>query len=214
MRIGILADIHEAVDALSLALEYLGQQGVDCLVVLGDVFDTGVRLGPTVALLQQAGVVGVWGNHDLGFCDQPGESLRKRYGPVVLDFMAKLRPRLELEECLFTHGLPFWDAFDPEIYYLGDEPESLAGQGNSFAATSQRLLFLGHFHRWLVASPRGVLSWTAQEPIRLPPEERFLVVVPAVCDGWCAIFDTTSHRLTPHRLPRSAVPGGPDRDGS
>jgi hypothetical protein len=32
--------------------------------VLGDVFCTGERLGPTVDLLRGAHAVGVWGNHD------------------------------------------------------------------------------------------------------------------------------------------------------
>jgi hypothetical protein len=42
----------------------------------------------------------------------------------VLDFMATLRPRLEVGGCLFTHGLPCWDAADPAVYYLGARPET------------------------------------------------------------------------------------------
>jgi predicted phosphodiesterase len=37
MRIGILADIHEHVDYLSQALELLNDDGIDQIVLLGDV---------------------------------------------------------------------------------------------------------------------------------------------------------------------------------
>ena len=66
MKIGILADIHEDIDSLAAALALLEQEAVDRLIVLGDLFDTGKRIGESVALLCAAGVVGVWGNHDLG----------------------------------------------------------------------------------------------------------------------------------------------------
>ena len=82
MRIGILADIHEDVQRLSQALGLLRREGVGRVVVLGDLFDTGKRIAETVALLADAGAVGVWGNHDLGLCHEPGERTRARYpGP-------------------------------------------------------------------------------------------------------------------------------------
>src|SRR4051812_28421057 len=122
MRIGILADIHEDVRHLTLALEQVSREGVDRVVVLGDVFDTGEHLAETVALLTQAQAIGVWGNHELGLCHEPEEQVRKRYAGPAFDFLQTLRPRLELEGCLFTHGLPFWDPTDPAVYYLGERP--------------------------------------------------------------------------------------------
>ena len=58
MRLGILADIHEDVPKLTLALRHLRREGVEQVVVLGDVFETGRRLNETVALLAEAGAVG------------------------------------------------------------------------------------------------------------------------------------------------------------
>jgi predicted phosphodiesterase len=44
MKLGILADIHEDVERLHLALQHSRQEGVIQVVLLGDVFDTGQHL--------------------------------------------------------------------------------------------------------------------------------------------------------------------------
>jgi len=119
MKLGILADIHEDVARVRQALEHFRQEDIDQVVFLGDLFDRGQHLAETVALLSACGAVGVWGNHDLGLCDHPHERIRARYAGPVFDFMQTLRPRLELDGCLFSHGLPSWDPADPEVYYLG-----------------------------------------------------------------------------------------------
>jgi predicted phosphodiesterase len=212
MRIGILADIHEHAPNLALALQHFRRAGVHQVVVLGDVVDAmGGRLHETIALLADAGAVGVWGNHELGLCHQPDERLRRRYAGPVLDFLRTLRPRLEWAGCLFTHGLPYYDATDPAQYYLGERPETAEGQARSFAASGHPVLFVGHFHRWLLATPQGRLAWGGAEPTRLRPDRRYLVVVAAVCDGWCAVFDTDSREVAPFRLAgaTAAGSGGP-----
>jgi hypothetical protein len=115
----------------------------------------------------------------------------------VLDYMQSLRPRLELGGCLFTHGLPGWDATDPVVYYLGERPETPRGLANSFAAASQPVSFVGHFHRWLAATPEGRLPWDGRSRLLLQPDQRYLVVVAAVADGCCAVYDTGANELTP-----------------
>jgi predicted phosphodiesterase len=200
MKLGLVADIHEDVERLALALDVLRRQSVDHIIVLGDVFDSGKRLPETVALLAHAGAVGVWGNHDLGLCQEPNERVRAKYAGPALDFLGTLRPRLELAGCLFTHGLPCWDATDPTVFYLGARPETAEGQVESFRAFSGRVAFVGHFHRWLAATPEGCLPWSGREPLLLDPGQRYLVVIAAVCDGWCAFFDTTRGGLTPCSL--------------
>ena len=208
MRIGILADIHEDVEALSQALDLLRREGAGPLVVLGDLFYAGPRIAQTADLLIEAGAVGVWGNHDLGLCLEPEPQILARYPGRVFDFLRTLGPRLEVDGCLFSHGLPQWDATDPTAYYLEDRPESAAGLAGSLAASACRVTFVGHFHRWLIATPEGIIPWDGKEAISLGPERRYLVVVAAVCDGWCAEYDTSSGRLVPHRLGGSITSPG------
>jgi hypothetical protein len=203
MKIGILADIHEDVERLELALAHLRRAGADPLITLGDICENGSRLGATIPVLAQAGVIGVWGNHDLGLCRHPTAELRARYGGPVLDYLTTLRPRLELAGCLFTHALPCWDPTDPAIYYLGPRPETDEGRHDNFQTATGWVNFLGHFHRWLAATPNGPLTWAGDRPLVLERDERYLVVVAAVCDGWCATFDTATGELTPVRLPDS-----------
>jgi predicted phosphodiesterase len=203
MRLGILADIHEDVEALRQAIGLLKQECVDKVVVLGDLFYTGQRVVETADLLIEAEAVGVWGNHDLGLCHEPDPELLARYPNRVFDFLKTLGSRLELHGCLFSHGLPHWDATDPAAYYLGERPESAAGLAKSFAASACRVTFVGHFHRWLTATSDGVVPWNGTEAISFSQDLRYFVVVAAIFDGWCAMYDTDSGRLVPIRLASS-----------
>lgn len=200
MRIGIVADIHEDIEALEQALAVLREERVAQVVVLGDLFYLGRCVTETVDLLAAAGAIGVWGNHDLGLCHEPETSLLARHPDRVSEFVRTLVPRLEVAGCLFSHGLPHWDATDPAAYYLGDPPESAAGRSDSFAASVCRVTFVGHFHRWLTVTPAGVLPWHGEKAILLQPGQRYLVVIAAVCDGWCAVYDSATSMLVPHRL--------------
>src|SRR4051794_10467104 len=107
MKLGILADIHEQVDFLRRSLHVFDQQGVEQVVVLGDVYEMGLRLDETTRLLESAGAVGVWGNHDFGLCSDPREEFRQRYGDRAVEVMSRLGPRLEVADCLFTHIEPW-----------------------------------------------------------------------------------------------------------
>jgi hypothetical protein len=201
MRLGILADIHEEVEHLAMALERFRRERVDQAVVLGDVVCTGERIALTVELLRTADPVGVWGNHDFGLCQQPAPSVRQRFDSSVLDFMATLRPRLELAGCLFTHVEPWLDANDViQLWYYEGLPDTPEKASRSFDACPHRLMFVGHFHRWLITTRTGSLDWDGSRPIILAPPERYLVAVAAVCDGRCAIFDTVTSVLMPCQL--------------
>jgi hypothetical protein len=198
VKLGILADIHEHTRRLQKAIVVLRQHGAERFVVLGDVFDTGKRIKQTVRQLQEVQAVGVWGNHDVALCFDAGDEMWERYGAAVLDFMGRLQPSLEVGGCLFTHVEPWldphrvedlWDAHDPP-----DSPEKLA---RSFAAVQHRVMFTGHLHRWLVGTPTGPLSWRGEKPVCLETGSRYLVVVHAVWEGRCALFDTETNYLTP-----------------
>jgi hypothetical protein len=120
---------------------------------------------------------------------------------------------MEVEGCLFTHGLLCWDPTDPAVYYLGDRPETPEGLAATFAAVPHRVTFVGHFHRWLLATPEGCLEWDGGGPVVLEPERRYLAVAAAVMDGWCTTFDTATRLLVPCRLRSPALAPGVGRDG-
>jgi hypothetical protein len=202
MRLGILSDIHEDVDGLRWALAVLKDQGTDRIMVLGDVCGMNSCLEETVALLDDAGAIGVWGNHDFGLC---GNNLttedRFRYSKRLQDFMGRLRPRLEIGGCLFTHVEPWLDPEKIEdLWYFDGPPETPEQVARIFVAAPNRVMFVGHYHRWLLVSPEGIRPWSGEGPIILEPRNRYLVAVHAVCDGKCALFDTGTDELVPFEV--------------
>jgi hypothetical protein len=198
MKLGILADIHEHTRRLEKAIDLLQQHGAERFVVLGDVFETGKRIEQTVRLLQQVNAVGVWGNHDVGLCFDPDDKVCERYSADVLSFMGSLQPHLEIEGCLFSHVEPWLDPHSVEdLWYFDGPPDSPEKLARSFATVPQRVLFIGHLHRWLLGTPDGLLPWQGAEPVRLDSQNRYLVAVHAVWDGRCVLFDTSTGELTP-----------------
>jgi predicted phosphodiesterase len=198
MKLGLLADIHEQTRRLHKAIAILQQLGAERFVVLGDVFDTGQRIEQTVRLLKEVRAVGVWGNHDVGLCFDPDDRVCERYSAAVLGFMGRLQPYLEVEGCLFTHVEPWLDPHLVEdLWHFHGPPDSPERLARSFAAVPHRVLFLGHLHRWLLGTPEGLLPWRGEGPVRLDGRTRHLVVVAAVADGHCALFDTHTTELTP-----------------
>lgn len=198
MKLGLLTDIHEHTVHLRTALEQLRQAGVDQVVVLGDVFQVGQQIRETAELLLEADVIGVWGNHDFGVCHLPPTEVEKRSGKPVLDLMAKLKPRLEIEGCLFTHVEPWLNPEDVcDLWYYEGPPDSPEKVARIFAAVPHRLMFAGHYHRWMAVTPEGILEWHGAATLQLTPGQRFLVVVGALCEGRYATFDTESLELVP-----------------
>jgi predicted phosphodiesterase len=204
MRIGILADIHEHVGELRRALAVLKEHGADRLVVLGDVCGMDTRLEESVEILDEAGAIGVRGNHDFGLCrDNPRPEDRRRFGERVLDFMGRLQPRLEVEGCLFTHVEPWLDPEKIEdLWYFDGPPETPEQVARIFAAAHNRVMFVGHYHRWLLVTPEGIQPWGGDGPIVLEAGNRHLVAINAVCQGKCALFETERSLLTPFDLGR------------
>lgn len=203
MKLGLLSDIHEHVEPLALALARFRQQKVDRIVFLGDVYHTGEALEETCRLLDDAGVVGVWGNHDFWLCGREKEAERADYGPAVQHVMQALKPRLELADCHFSHVEPWLNPESlRELRYYDGAPDEHRDFDRIFHAVPNRMLFAGHFHKWLIVQPDGIVAWDAIHPIHLE-QGRYFVVVGAVCQGDSAIYDTETCELTPFRDPPS-----------
>ncbi len=197
MRLGLITDIHEQVDFLRVALDRFRQEQVDHVVVIGDVFETGERIDETCRLLAETRAVGVWGNHDYGLCDHPSDKIRAKYPTAVTEYMTTLRPRLEVDGCYFAHIEPWLDPEDiADLWFFEGPPDSEGRLDRIFNAVPHRLMFAGHYHRWVLATPGCVTEWQGECPVRLY-NGRYFVVVDALFAGRYAIFDTSTSELVP-----------------
>lgn len=196
MRLGILADIHEEVDHLHRAVDALRSFDVDQFVVLGDIFDMGWKINETVAILSRLNSVGVWGNHDYGLCRDVTDDTRQRYSTEVLHYFSTLQPWLEIEDCHFQHIEAFLDSEKLEdLWAFGND--GILDPARNFAACFNRRIFMGHMHRWELQTPAGIIVCTGRDMIRLDTNQRYLAVIHAVQQGWCAWFDTMEDVLFP-----------------
>lgn len=203
MLIGIVADIHDAVSPLRHALSQFDRQGVDLVVTLGDAFDTyesGGRSAQVAALLTRVGAKGVYGNHDVGLSRQVSSKIRQEADPLLLNFASALEPQLIIERCRFSHNEPWLDARKiEELWQFDGLPDTREKALQNFESVTEKYLFMGHHHCWIVIGSRGELQWDAASPLLLTSENRYLIVVAAVYDGWCSIFDTDPGVLIPIR---------------
>ena len=198
MKLGLLPDIHERNDDLRMALDVFRRERVEQVVMLGDVFELGDRIDECCRLLQDVGAIGVWGNHEFGLCHDVDGGVRERYSEPVVDFMASLRATLQIDGCLFTHVEPWLDPYDiADLWNFDGWPHTTERLAKSFAAVENRIMFMGHIHRYFAATPAGVLDWQAEQAIQLDRQTRYLIGLAAVCDGKFAIFDTSTNCLTP-----------------
>jgi hypothetical protein len=204
VRIGILTDIHEAVTHLKRALSHFDRSGVDLVVTLGDAFESYLPNSTAVeiaSLLTGVGAKGVWGNHDAGLSMQISDKIRREADPELLKFTASLEPQLVVDECRFSHNEPWLDARNfKDLWYFERIPVTRKHARQSFEAVPEKYLFMGHHHRWVVISSSGLVQWDAESPLVLTSEDRYLLVVAGVYDGWCSIFETDSRSLLPFRL--------------
>jgi len=201
MLLGLIADVHEADSLLREALDEFGRQDVEEVIFLGDVCGMHQRLEETVALLRQAGVAGVWGNHDFGLCRGVDDEMRRRYSPELFAYAESLSGKLVRDDCLFSHVEPWLDADDLlQLWYFDGLPDTQEKLARCFAAGPQRVMISGHVHRWYLASTEGPIDWAGGSRVWLRPPGRYYLVVDALVHGWAATYDTTSGELTPIRL--------------
>src|SRR4051812_45199258 len=141
MLLGLIADVHEADWLLREALDEFRRRGAAQTVFLGDVCGMHQRLEATVALMREASVVGVWGNHDFGLCHGVDDETRKLFSPELLAYAVTLKGTLVIDDCLFSHVEPWLDANDlMQLWYFEGVPDTPEKLARCFAAAPQRVL--------------------------------------------------------------------------
>lgn len=198
MKLGLLADIHEGVASLRLAIDRFASEKVDQIIVLGDVFTVGDAIVEVCSLLLEVGAVGVWGNHDYLLCRKSVGILRKEYSQGVATFMKSLRPTLVIEWCHFTHVLPSLDAMQPvDLWYLDGPPQACDVLSDVFSSVPHRALFCGHFHRWLLYTPAGRQEWDGSSRVIIDDRDRYFFVLGPAFQGCHSVFDLDSRVFQP-----------------
>jgi hypothetical protein len=208
MLVGILADIHDAVEPLKASLVRFRELGVEQVVLLGDAFETlrPGEPGPEVArLLREAGAVGVWGNHDVGLSHDIPEKVRKIADPALLDFTLTLRPQLTIDNCRFSHVEPWLNpTVIKELWHYDGQPESTEMAERSFNGVNEQFIFVGHYHCWAAMNLDGPLDWDGTEKISFASDQRYFVIMAPVVHGWSAVFDSNTAELYPILCPSGA----------
>jgi len=175
---------------------------VDQILTIGDTFDPMAEtagITEVVKLLSDRKVIGVWGNHDYGFCREIPECYIQRYPAAMFDYLKSIGPSLVLGQMHFSHREVFVDPFDPiQLWDLtGEEIDNLMRAKQALLDDRYKLQFVGHYHDWMAFDQTGQLDWNGDRKLQFHPNQRYFVVVAAVRDGWCAMLDTHEQCLEP-----------------
>ncbi|MGB0664289.1 MAG: metallophosphoesterase family protein [Pontibacterium sp.] len=123
--LAVLADIHANKEAFDAVLTDLDKQGIEQVIVLGDIVGYGPDPGYCIEQLQQRGYQVVKGNHDHGAATGNFDRGFSRNAKAVIDWTHQqlsdahkewlyyLPPILETPEWLAVHGAPI----DPAFFY-------------------------------------------------------------------------------------------------
>jgi len=173
VRVAVLSDVHSNLHALEAVLAEVDAGGFDELWCLGDVVGYGPRPNECAALVRERATVCLAGNHDLvvlgkipiaAFADEAGAAARWTQGALDDDartFLEALEPLARVPGAELFHGGPR----DPVWEYVLSEDSAR----ESFAATSEPLVLVGHSHVALELSNDGVAlrGGTAGAALRL-----------------------------------------------
>jgi predicted phosphodiesterase len=122
MRVGLLADVHANLPALRAALGQLAAEGVDTLLVAGDLVGYGASPNECIELLAESEAVCVAGNHDLFMIGRlPGT----RFSGIALRAAEVTGPLLSSDTRDYLAGLPLARRIDGVVMAHGslDDPE-------------------------------------------------------------------------------------------
>lgn len=197
MKIGLLTDIHEAVEHAAAAIEELRRRDAETIISLGDFCCMEERLSEMCELLLRENVRSVWGNHDFGLCADVAAGRATQYPAHVQEFVRSVESRIEIESCLFCHVEPWLDTNQLEdLWYYEGQPETQEQRARIFASGPWQTAFAGHYHRWLAYTAAGQVPWHGERALDLS-QDRHFIVIDACLKGQFALFDSRSRILTP-----------------
>ena len=145
MRVGVVADVHNNVEALTYELEAL--RGCDLVLNLGDLVSQ-YRVTPDVLRVSRhAGLLGILGNHEKSILAPASAGMRSRLAPEDLAFLEELPDQRSLivdgRRLKVVHGSPWDDPTDIACNYIYERDSASLKR---LSATDVDMLLLGHTH--------------------------------------------------------------------
>lgn len=145
LRVGVVSDVHNNVEALQYALDHLA--GCDLLLNLGDLISES-RVEPAILrLAEEAGLLGIRGNHEKTLLFHPGTRLRDKLPAEDRAYLEALPSERLLDICgqrvHVAHGAPWDDPADYRCTYV--MPRDVPREPR-LGETGAAVLLLGHTH--------------------------------------------------------------------
>ncbi len=189
MKIAILSDVHANLEALTAAIDAIGQEGVDRIVCLGDIVGYNTDPAPCVALLRETGALCIAGNHDRAVTRQIGTDgfsarairavswTRKRLAPEVIAWLSALPLKAAVgNELVVVHGALHPDIGCELVRLDNDERRLLSVQALMKNPSGARVCAYGHTHRLAVHEYRGgALLAHGGDEVTLRPGSYYLI---------------------------------------
>ncbi|GAB1258940.1 hypothetical protein NBRC116494_34420 [Aurantivibrio plasticivorans] len=152
-RFAVLADIHANLPALEAALDEIDREGIEQLLVLGDVVGYGPHPGECIQLLRDRQCLVIQGNHDFaaatgdtsrGFSRLASWAIdwtRKHISEADIDWLAHLSPVHRQDDWIAVHGSPidkmyffayvYHMTYQANLDYLQKQDTHIAFHGHS-----------------------------------------------------------------------------------
>lgn len=211
-RLGVLGDVHANLAALTSALQFLRAEGVDRVLSVGDVVDGPGDVDRVVAMLREADVCAVRGNHERWLLTDQLRTLRhatdrRALGRDTLAWLSSLRPLQRVDtaagEVLLGHGLGSQDM----VRVTDDNPLHVDRDDPTFArffgeAAGCAFALGGHTHRRMV---RPLGDVTLVNAGTLVPDDDPCVLVLDLAARAATFHDLVNDRVVASPWQRTAL---------
>jgi hypothetical protein len=192
--IGLIADSHGNLEATAGAIRILKGRGAGRLVHLGDFCDSirPDRAAAIIHLLRENGVLAVKGNNDFSIERMLADERRlpDPAGESTSAYLQTLPYTRALNGLLFAHSLPY-DSL--RAFYEPIDTGNTQRAAQLFNDANFRLLFCGHSHIPILFRMAGGNVTREQvlpgKKLLQDTDDRFIVIVGAVDEGECALYD-------------------------
>jgi putative phosphoesterase len=156
MKLGVVSDVHNHVEALEYALGQLRDS--DLIVQLGDLVSD-YRADPRIIdLARRRGLVGILGNHEKGILLDRASRVRASLAAAELSFLEQLPPGRELEwdgrRIGLAHGAPWDEPAEVRCAYVFAHDAAALSR---VAASGCQVVVLGHTHQPMMQRLGGTL---------------------------------------------------------